>query len=418
MTTARRAASEALQRWESSRAFADSIVEKVIRSSLEGAEADLAVEIFYGSIRWKARLDFVIDQSSFKIKEMSLRCLLRTGLYQLLYLDRVPEYAAVNETVSLAPSNRTSLVNAFLRSFIRERDKWRQRFEDCRTDKPEVYFSQPGWLIRKWARIFGEDRSRKLLEWNNTIPGVFIRTNTLKCPPEKLQVALKAHEPKATSHPLVFEIGSPQGLFSSEPFRSGWFYVQDPSTLRSVDLLDPQPGESVLDSCSAPGGKTTYIAQRMEDRGRVVASDLDSGRMRLVEENKKRLGCESIEIVSLEALVKSNEAFDRILLDVPCSNSGVLRRRVDLRWRIRNEDIVSLADEQYQLCLRFSKRLKPGGTLVYSTCSLEAEENEKLVERVCATLPSLRLEETWTSFPPDTGMDGAFAAKFSLNKAK
>jgi len=418
MTNSRRAASEALQRWESSRAFADSIVEKVIRASLDGADADLAVEIFYGSIRWKARLDFVMDQSTFKIKEMGVRCLLRTGLYQLLFLDRVPEYAAVNETVALAPSNRTSLVNAFLRSFIRERENWRKRIESCRTEKPEVFYSQPGWLIRKWERVFGKNRTRQLLEWNNTIPGVFVRTNTLKSSPGQLQAALKAHEPKASSHPLMFEIGSPQGLFSGEAFRQGWFYAQDPSTLRSVELLDPQPGESILDPCSAPGGKTTYIAQRMQCQGRIVASDLDSGRLRLVEENKKRLGCQTIEMTRLDVLAKSSETFDRTLLDVPCSNSGVLRRRVDLRWRIRNEDIASLADEQFQLCLRFSRRLKPGGTLVYSTCSLEAEENENVVERVCAALPLLRLEATWKSFPPETGMDGAFAAKFKLKKSK
>src|SRR5436189_174475 len=145
MMSARKAVWDSLCQWANSSAFADTLVERNIRKTLQGADADLAVEIFYGSIRWKARLDFVMDQSTFKINEMPLRCLLRSGLYQLLFLDRIPEYAAVNETVALAPANRTTLVNAFLRSFIRDRDNWRQKIESWRTEKPEAYYSQPAW---------------------------------------------------------------------------------------------------------------------------------------------------------------------------------------------------------------------------------------------------------------------------------
>ena len=174
----------------------------------------------------------------------------------------------------------------------------------------------------------------------------------------------------------------------------------------------------MLDPCAAPGGKTTYIAQRMGDRGRVVASDLNPERLCLLEENEKRLGCSSIEIVRMNTLLKTTEAFDRILLDVPCSNTGVLRRRVDLRWKIQREEILSLAGEQLRLGVQFSRRLKPGGVLVYSTCSLEPEENEQIAERLCKEVPALKLEETWSSFPPESGMDGAFAAKFKMKSSK
>ena len=416
--SSRRAAYDALLRWEKSGAFADSIVERRIRPALQGADADLAVEIFYGAIRWRARLDFVVDHSTFQVKDLTLRCLLRCGLYQLLFLDRVPEYAAVNETVALAPAGLRSLANAFLRSFLRERKIWLQRLESCRTEKPGVFYSHPAWLIRRWERAFGKDRTRRLLDWNNTIPGVFVRTNTLKSSPEQLKRALQEHRPKAAPHPLAFRIESAGGLFAGDAYRHGWFYAQDPSTLKAVELLDPRPGETVLDPCAAPGGKATYIAQRMGDHGRVVASDLDPERLCLLEENQRRLGCGSIEIVRMNTLLKTTEAFDRILLDVPCSNTGVLRRRVDLRWKIQREEIRSLAGEQLRLGVQFSRRLKPGGVLVYSTCSLEPEENEQIAERLCKEVPALKLEETWSSFPPESGMDGAFAAKFKMKSSK
>lgn len=411
MITARSAAFDALCRWEKSLAFADSIAERDIRGKLDGADADLAREIFYGSIRWKARLDFIIDHSSFKIRESGLRSLLQTGLYQLLFLDRVPDYAAVNETVALAPPRHKGLVNAFLRAFLRERADWNARINSCRESKPEIFYSHPVWLIRKWDRAFGTPRTARLLEWNNGIPPVFVRANTLKAPVDRLQSALADHQLKATPHPLVFEVGSPHGLFSTEAFVQGWFYVQDPGTLKAVDCLDPQPGETVLDPCAAPGGKTTYIAQKMGDKGAVVASDIDPDRLRTLEENKTRLGCRSIRLVRMSELMKSSDAYDRILLDVPCSNTGVIRRRVDLRWKIRREEILSLADEQLQLGVRFAGKLRPGGVLVYSTCSLEREENEQIIERLCKKAPPLRLEQSWTSFPPESGMDGAYVAR-------
>jgi 16S rRNA (cytosine967-C5)-methyltransferase len=416
--SARRAALEALLRWEQTGAFADTIVEERIRPVIRGPDSDLAVEIFYGSIRWRARLDFLIDRSTFEIKDLSIRCLLRCGLYQLIFLDRVPEYAAVDETVGLAPAGLRNLVNAFLRSFLRERKEWLARLEACRADNPEVHYSQPAWLIRRWEQAFGADRARRLLEWNNSIPGVFVRANTLKGTPENLKLALAEHGPKATAHPLALQIESPGGLFSTPAFRDGLFYVQDPSTLKAVDLLDPQPGESILEPCAAPGGKTTDICQRMANRGRIVASDAAPERLRLVDENLKRLACTAVETIPMAALLKTDEKFDRILLDVPCSNTGVLRRRVDLRWRIRLEQIPNLAREQVAIGLRFAARLKPGGVLVYSTCSLEPEENGQVIDRLQRQIRALQLKETWESFPPESGLDGAFVAKFKMKKSK
>ncbi len=414
MSSARDIAWKALQRWEDSAVLADALVESDIRSCLAGPDADLAVEIFYGAIRWRARLEFVIQNSSFKIKDDSLRTLLHCALYQLLFLDRVPDYAVVNEAVELAPDRAKKFTNAFLRGFLRDREGWQKRLEETRESQPEVYYSHPRWLVERWEKFAGAPRTRRLLEWNNTIAPLFIRVNTLKTSTESLMPRLESHFPKLASNPLAVEIGKPAGLFRNPAFLEGGFYAQDPSTLNSVELLDPKPGEKVLDVCSAPGGKTTYIAQRMKNEGLVVATDLDPKRLRLVEENCERLGASCVRTTPLESVRKSRDKYDRILLDVPCSNTGVLRRRVDLRWRLKEKDIAALSQRQVDLCKEYAVRLAPRGVLVYSTCSLEPEENEGVVSRVCKAVRGLSMMDSWKSLPPESGMDGAFAAKLQF----
>ena len=200
---------------------------------------------------------------------------------------------------------------------------------------------------------------------------------------------------------------------------SGWGYVQDPSTLLAPDLLDPQPGERVLDACAAPGGKSTYLAQKMGGRGRVMACDLYDSRIRRLKENVARLGTISVRVHLLDFLLVPEAGsplleapFDRILLDVPCSNTGVIRRRVDVRWRLTEEDFLRMPVQQFALVRRAVPLLRPGGVLVYSTCSLEHEENAAVVEQIARELPELALEEVRTSLPFRDAVDGSFAARF------
>jgi 16S rRNA (cytosine967-C5)-methyltransferase len=217
-----------------------------------------------------------------------------------------------------------------------------------------------------------------------------------------------AVEPMAF-HPLAYRVIKPAGLVV------GQFYVQDPSTLLAVDVLDPQPGEAVLDVCAAPGGKTTYIAQKMQNRGQIIAADSSSARLGLVGENCRRLGVEIVSTLAcrgtrLDRCLRG-QMFDRVLVDAPCSNTGVMRRRPDLRWRLTEREISRLAELQSQLLQAAADFTKPGGALVYSTCSLEPEENERVVERFCRAHPRWALETTRSLFPPRDGVDGAFVAR-------
>ncbi|MGC3960808.1 MAG: RsmB/NOP family class I SAM-dependent RNA methyltransferase [Verrucomicrobiota bacterium] len=212
-----------------------------------------------------------------------------------------------------------------------------------------------------------------------------------------------------TGDGLVFELKSHPPLASLESFQKGWFYIQDPSTLLAVRELDPRPGETILDLCAAPGGKTTFIAQLMNNTGRVVAQDNVPDRLKLIEENCKRLGITCAQISS--HLTPISTLFDRILIDAPCSNTGVLRRRVDLRWRIQPTELERLRATQHELLEKAAKQLKPGGTLVYSTCSLEPEENTKLVKQFLATQPNFKLERERQLLPFVDGVDGAYVAK-------
>lgn len=203
---------------------------------------------------------------------------------------------------------------------------------------------------------------------------------------------------------LVFELHAHPPLAALGSFQDGWYYVQDPSTLLSVKQLDPQPGETILDLCSAPGGKTTYVAQRMGNRGRIAARDNQPERLEMLEENCRRLGATCVDPAGTPG------AFDRILIDAPCSNTGVLRRRVEARWRVQPAEIKRLNKAQSALLEQAAKELKPGGTLVYSTCSLEAEENEEVVRRFLEEHPAYKLAHERPLLPFIEGVDGAYVA--------
>jgi 16S rRNA (cytosine967-C5)-methyltransferase len=261
-----------------------------------------------------------------------------------------------------------------------------------------------------------------LMEWNNTRPKTFARVNRLKTTAEKLlpQWRDESVEYDFTRHDWVdensvFELRSHPPLERLPSFQQGAFYVQDPSTLLPVRELDAQPGETVLDLCAAPGGKLTCIAQMMRNEGRIVAHDVIPERLKLIEENRARLGISCVEPVLPSALEAMNATrFDRILLDVPCSNTGTMRRRVDLRWRIRPEEIERLRVTQLQLLRQAARLLKPGGTLVYSTCSVEPEENHEVVAEFLRERSDLALERARELLPFEDEVDGAYVARLKL----
>ena len=258
-----------------------------------------------------------------------------------------------------------------------------------------------------------------MLEWDNSPPKTFARANTLKIDPAKLIEHWRSEgvEYDFTRNDwvpenLVFWLKSHPPLQRLNSFRQGHFYIQDPSTLLSVTELAPKAGETILDLCAAPGGKTTFIAQQMGDKGEFVAYDTSAERMKMVQENCARLGVSCVRIVAPDYLDSHPGAsFDRVLIDAPCSNTGVIRRRVDLRSRIQPQEIERLQKVQLELLTKAASLLKHGGTLVYSTCSLELEENENVVTQFVASNPWFKVESQRQLLPFRDQVDGAFVAR-------
>jgi 16S rRNA (cytosine967-C5)-methyltransferase len=317
---------------------------------------------------------------------------LRIGLCQLLIL-KVSEHAAVNETVA-ATGRARSLINAVLRRACRESAELQAQVAALPL---ETRTSHPKWLIEHWFGIFGEAKTTALCEWHQIPAPMCARVNRL--------------HPQSSVGPEDFVVCE---SLPREDLSIGKVYMQDPSTALAPRLLAPQPGQRVLDACAAPGGKTALLAQLMDNTGEIVACDVSPGRLRRLAENLKRLHVTNTQIEQhdwsqnhVPAFAK--DRFDRILLDVPCSNTGVMRRRVDVRWRLKPEDIAAQAQTLERLLRNGLRVLKPGGILVYSTCSIEPAENEQLVARVLESMSGFELIKVRQSFPPDDQIDGAFA---------
>lgn len=394
--------------------------------ALSGADRALLQELVCGVVRWQATLDWLIARKTGGRKQkLILQVLLRLGLYQIFWLDRIPDHAITNETVQMAKQSgcgpQAGFINAVLRNCLRERDTIKSALSDLKATQPALGYSHPEWLCQRWQRQWGDDQLRLLLDWNNTPPVTYARVNTLRVKIEALRelwaserVEVKLRHFNGAGDLLIYELLAHPPLARLASFKRGMFYVQDPSTLLAVRELHPQPGETILDFCAAPGGKTSLIAQLMENRGRIVAHDVTADRLSMVTQNCARLGASCVQTVlpeDLEAWPRPPQ-FDRILVDAPCSNTGVLRRRLDLRWRLRLEEIRRLRDTQGEILKKAASWLKPGGVLVYSTCSLEPEENGGVVHAFLESHRDFQLQRDRLLLPFADGVDGAYAARF------
>jgi 16S rRNA (cytosine967-C5)-methyltransferase len=395
-------------------------------SGLSSVDRHLCQELVFGVIRHQSALDWLIERKTpGRTQKPALRDLLRLGLYQIFYLDRIPNHAAVHETVELAKRNgfgpQAGFVNALLRGYIREIDATRELLRELKKTHPAIGYSHPEWLVTRWQSRWGADRAGELMEWNNSRPKTCARVNTLKIDAEKLlpqwrdenveyDFVRKDWFPDNT----VFELKGHPPLTWLESFKQGFFYVQDPSTLLAPREVAARPGEEILDLCAAPGGKLSSIAEQMRNEGRIFAHDIAVDRLKLVAENCARLGIKIVtSITPAELQAQTTKQYDRILLDVPCSNTGTMRRRVDLRWRIRPEEIGRLRRTQLELLRQAAQRLKKGGTLVYSTCSLEADENREVALEFQREHPTFKLEHDRELLPFVDGVDGAYVATFT-----
>jgi 16S rRNA (cytosine967-C5)-methyltransferase len=388
----------------------------------------LCQELVYGIIRWQGTLDWLIARKAPRRPAALVENLLRLGLYQIFWLDRIPNHAAVHETVELAKNKgaaaQAGFINAVLRGYLREFAVTKQLLEDLKTRQPHIGYSHPDWLAARWAERWGAKSAADLMAWNNTPPRTFARVNTLKTDAASLErrwgqegVEFEPFHRDWLANASVFELKSHPPLDRLPSFLEGQFYVQDPSTLLAVHELDPQPGETVLDFCAAPGGKLTLIGQKMRNEGRLLAHDTSAERRKLIAENCARLGVHYAEVTGAGLLPAESYSpsyspilCDRILLDAPCSNTGVLRRRVDLRWRIRRDEITRLQTSQRGLLRQAVPLLKQGGTIVYSTCSLEPEENSANVNEFLRENPDFELKHSRELLPFVDGVDGAYVA--------
>jgi 16S rRNA (cytosine967-C5)-methyltransferase len=409
--------------------FTENLLETALATArLSPVDRGLCHELVCGVVRWQATLDCLIARKTTPGREQrpALQNLLRLGLYQIFWLDRIPPHAAVHETVELAKRagyhTQAGFINAVLRGYLRETEEIRKILADMKVSQPALGWSHPEWLVERWRKGFGEEKTRQLLEWNNTPPKTFARINTLKTDATKLIERWREENVEYdfvtrdwTGENVAYELKAHPPLHSLGSFRDGWFYVQDPSTLLAPVLLGAKPGETVLDLCSAPGGKTTFMAQQMQNEGKIIAYDLDLNRLKLVKENCKRLGVTNVETMVGSIADFQAATFDRILIDAPCSNTGVVRRRVDLRWRIQSAEIERLRATQLDLLNHAAPKLKPGGVLVYSTCSLEPEENSEVVKQFLAGNQDFKLEAERQLLPFDDGVDGAYVAKLKLD---
>jgi len=404
--------------------FTENLLDRALAGArLSSADRGLCQEIVYGVVRWQAALDWLIARKTGgRVQKNALQNLLRLGLYQIFWLDRIPDHAAVHETVELAKQNgfgpQAGFVNAILRGYLREAAETKKLLAGLKISDPAIGFSHPEWLVQKWQKRFGEERRQQLLDWNNTPPKTFARVNTLKTDAGKLVEKWREENVEYDfirrdwlEENLVFELKSHPPLNSLASFRDGWFYVQDPGTLLAARELVAQPGETILDLCAAPGGKTTFIAQQMNNEGKIIASDISEERSKLIRENCARLGVTCVETILSSALNPQPSTFNRVLVDAPCSNTGVLRRRVDLRWRISPEEILRLQKTQLDLLKLAATKLKTGGVLLYSTCSLEPEENSEVAKEFLREHKNFNLESERELLPFADHVDGAYVAR-------
>lgn len=390
------------------------------REHIRGPDGDLLQHLVRGTLTFRARLDHVLTpylKKPLSRQHAKLRNLLRLGVYQLQYLDRVPSYAVVSESVILArhilgePVAR--LVNAVLRGVAENRKP--VVFPDFDSD-PVAYLaittSHPQWLVARWIKRYGIDETCVLGEFNNAQSTLTIRPNALRTTPDALreQLALEGIETEFAASGLL-AISHVAHLFQSRAYCDGLFSVQGAGAAMVVPLLDPQPGETVLDLCSAPGGKAIAMAERMENRGFILATDLYLRRLEILKENTHRLGVTCVyPLVADARYLAVNRLFDRVLVDVPCSSLGILNHHPDLRWR--ECDIHGLARLQRTLLDGVAGYVRPGGVLVYSTCTLEPEENEGVVEGFLSDHPGFQITHPYLQLlPHQTGNDGVFAAR-------
>ncbi len=394
-------------------AYAEVALDRAVaKTELTSQDHRFVSELVYGIVRRQRTLNALIDQFASKPASKQppkLRLILQMGFYQLRYLTQVPPSAAVDTSVELAKSNGLSklsrVVNGMLREYIRQQEKVADPLilPDDPIQKLGVFYSFPDWLIQLWWDELGEKTAIALAEWFNQPPAIDIRINPLQTNREAVEKAFNQAQiaySRLPNVPLGLRLASGVGNIQQLPgFQEGWWSVQDLSAQLVSYLLNPQAGETIIDACGAPGGKTTHIAELMADQGVIYCCDRASSRLKKVTRNAQRLKLNSIQtcVGDVRELSQFENSSDRVLVDAPCSGLGTLHRRTDLRWRQTPENLVELAKLQQEILTTAASWVKSKGILVYATCTLNPLENEDVVQAFLANHPN------WEMVPPPKG---------------
>lgn len=422
---------------DKNQAYSNLLLNQTINKyKIDQKDRALLTEITYGTLQRKYTLDYYLEPFIRGKIELWVRWLLRLSLYQIVYLTRIPPHAVVNEAVEIAKRRGhkgiSSMVNGVLRSILRKGIRDLDEITDP-IEKLSIETSHPKWLVNRFIEMYGYDQTAAMLQENNLPPQQTVRVNVTKKSVDDVLTLLREEGIEAIQSNVIPEclyILSGQAS-RTKAFKEGLITIQDESSMMPANVLNPQPGWRVLDMCAAPGGKTTHLAEKMNNKGSILATDLHPHKLDLIEENVARLGLSIVETAPIDGRKApqflKEESFDAVLVDAPCSGLGVMRRKPDIKYTKREEDFTSLHDIQLQLLHSGAAVLKKGGRLVYSTCTVNIEENEQTVEAFLSSHPEFELIPIehlpnqlvdkqqggmLQVFPQDFGSDGFFVAAF------
>ncbi|KOS69520.1 16S rRNA methyltransferase [Lysinibacillus contaminans] len=410
--------------------------ETIKRHKIETKDRALLTEITYGTLQYKMTLDYYLEPFVRGKIDHWVRWLLRLSLYQMHYLTRIPPHAAVNEAVEIAKRRGhqgiASTVNGILRSILRQGVPSLEDIKDP-IERLAIETSHPNWLVERFVNNYGVDVATEMLNENNMPPVQTVRVNSVKATVAEAIASLEAEGLSAKQSDMMPEClhvtnGQPA---RTQAFKDGLITIQDESSMIPANVLNPTPGMRVLDMCAAPGGKTTHLAEKMNNEGSILATDLHPHKLDLIDHNTERLGLEIVQTAPIDGRKAPEflqvESFDAVLVDAPCSGLGVIRRKPDIKYTKREEDLENLQKIQLALLDAGAKVLKQDGKLVYSTCTVDQQENEGTVQAFLTEHPemeAIQLESLPTKlaekqangmlqvFPQDFGSDGFFVAAF------
>lgn len=376
---------------DNNQAYSNLLLHRTIEKyDIEAKDRGLLTELTYGTLQHRMALDYYLEPFVRGKLDTWVRELLRMSLYQIVYLTKIPPHAVVNEAVNIAKKRGhkriAPTVNGILRSVLREGTRSLDEITDS-VERTSIETSHPKWLIKRWIELYGEEEATAMAHENNNPAAITMRVNQTKKPIKEVIALLQSEKVKVSAgkivdESLLSESGNPA---NTRVYTKGLITIQDESSMLPAYALDVKPGMRVLDMCAAPGGKTTHIAELMNDEGEVIAYDVHKHKIKLIKDNARRLGLKSIEAKSGDSRklveVYGESSFDRILVDAPCSGFGVIRRKPEIKYVKKESDIKGLLTIQSELLDEAAKLIKPNGLIVYSTCTVEYKENRGMVEQ-------------------------------------